>query len=202
MRVNDVVRRPGSYGPDEVAERLLLEAMAAVDGSLERWQAEFDELRNRGAVVSTGARGAFRVVLPSDAVRYATASVYAEVAHRCGWLDLDRSLSEGEYQHLADTIGQWAAADRTLTDALETYGRPSVWIGGTNPSWPKTLAYTTADPAAALICIHLWNAPAETPRGADPRSVVPEPVVLAVRHRPGRFHDSFSYTPEGVRRRP
>ena len=37
-RVNDVLRRPGSYGPDEVAELLLLEAMAAVDGSLTQWR--------------------------------------------------------------------------------------------------------------------------------------------------------------------
>ncbi|MEV0326961.1 hypothetical protein AB0H63_11010 [Micromonospora echinospora] len=39
-QVNGVLRRPGMYGRDEMAERLLLEAMAAVDGSLKRWRAE------------------------------------------------------------------------------------------------------------------------------------------------------------------
>ena len=32
--------------------------------------------------------------------------------------------------------------------------------------------------------------------------VHPEPVVLAVRHRPGAFPDAFSFTPEGLRHRP
>jgi hypothetical protein len=38
-QVNDVLRRPGMYGAVEMAERLVLEAMAAVDGCLERWWA-------------------------------------------------------------------------------------------------------------------------------------------------------------------
>lgn len=46
MRVNDVLRRPGVYGRDETAERLLLEAMGAVDGQLARWQAECDAHRS------------------------------------------------------------------------------------------------------------------------------------------------------------
>ncbi|XVQ85099.1 hypothetical protein ACQP2K_40870 [Microbispora siamensis] len=44
-----MLRRPGMYGGDEMAERLLLEAMAAVDGSLTRWWAECDRLRERDA---------------------------------------------------------------------------------------------------------------------------------------------------------
>ncbi|MEV6816677.1 hypothetical protein [Micromonospora sp. NPDC051296] len=78
-KVNDVLRRPGMYGRNEIAERLLLEAMAAVDGSLTPWQAEFDLLRDRGAFTATDV-----IVLPVGAVRDATASVYAEIAHRFG----------------------------------------------------------------------------------------------------------------------
>jgi hypothetical protein len=190
------------YGRDEMAERLLLEAMAAVDGSLERWWAECDGLRDRDAFASTGVMGAYSNVLPADALRDATASVYAEIAHRLGWLELERALSEAEFQQLRRDVGDWVTQDRTLSEVIETFGPPSLWIGGTNPFFAKTLAYTTADPAQNLICFHLWNAFANIPAGIELQGVHPEPVVLAVRHRPGSFPDSFSFTPEGLRRRP
>lgn len=66
------------YGRDEMAERLLLEAIAAVDGCLERWWTECQKPRDRDA----------------------TASMYAEIAHRLGWLELDRTLSQAEFERL------------------------------------------------------------------------------------------------------
>ncbi|MEU8184613.1 hypothetical protein AB0B85_21460 [Micromonospora sp. NPDC049044] len=201
-QVNGVLRRPGMYGRDEIAERLLLEAMAAVDGSLERWSTECDGLRERDAFTPTGVVGAYRNILPADAVRDAAASVYAEIAHRLGWLELDRALSEAEYGQLSADISGWLSRQRTLADVIETFGRPSIWIGGTNPSYPKTLAYTTADRDHVLICFHLWNALANTAAETGLQGVHPEPVLLAVRHRPGKFPESFSFTPEGQQRRP
>jgi hypothetical protein len=200
-RVNDVLRRPGMYGRDETAEQLLLGAMAAVDGSSMRWNAEFDGLRERHAFTATGVKGAYWHVLPADALRDATASIYAGIAHRCGWLDLDRTLSAAEYQRLAADIGEWVTEDRTLSQVISRFGAPSLWVGGTNLFWPKTLCYATASSEDELICIHLWNTFANA--DADGRQGVhPEPVVLAVRHRPGDFPSSFSFTPEGLRRRP
>jgi hypothetical protein len=84
-----------------MAERLLLEAMAAVDGSLTRWWAECDRLRERAAFSATGVVGACSNVLPANGLREATASVYAEIAHRLGWLELDRALSAGEFRRLS-----------------------------------------------------------------------------------------------------
>ena len=190
------------YGGNEVAERLLLEAMAAVDGSLAPWQAEYDRLGDRGAFTATGVMGAYRDVLPAGAVRDATASVYAEIAHSLGWLDLDRALSTAGFQQLSIDISGWVTQDRTLSETVDRFGPPSLWIGGTNPFYPKTLAYTTTDQDQDLICIHLWNTFASTTSDSGLRGVHPEPVVLAVRHRPGPFADSFSFTPEGMRRRP
>ncbi|MFC7479861.1 hypothetical protein ACFQX7_07150 [Luedemannella flava] len=51
-----MLRRPGMYGGDEVAELLLFEAMAAVDGVLERWTAERESLRASGLCLPTGVR--------------------------------------------------------------------------------------------------------------------------------------------------
>jgi hypothetical protein len=185
-RVNAVLRRPGLYGRDELAERLLLESMAAVDGSLRQWWAACDGLRERAAFTETGVMGAYRDILPADARREATTSVYAEIAHHLGWLELDRGLSEAEFQQLTASIDGWVEQDRALHEVIDTFGAPSVRIGGAGPT---TLAYTTADPAQSLVCFHLWHAN-------------PEPVVLAVRYRSGDFPASFAFTPEGLRRRP
>ena len=191
------------YGRDELAERLLLEAMAAVDGCLAQWRAECDVgYADRGAFTATGVMGAYSNVLPANSLRDAAASVYAEIAHRLGWLYLDRALSKSEYSLLAADIDGWAAPDRTLSEVIETFGAPSLWIGGTNPFFPKTLAYTTADLDDDLICIHLWNAFANAAPDTGLHGVCPEPAVLAVRHRPGNFPDSFTFTPEGSRHRP
>ena len=197
-----MLRRPGMYGRDETAEQLLLGAMAAVDGSSTRWKAEFDGLRERRAFTATGVKGAYSNVLPADALRDATASIYAGIAHRCGWLDLDRTLLAIEYRRLAADIGEWVTEDRTLSQVIDRYGVPSLWVGGSNPWSPKTLCYATASPDDELICIHLWNTVANADTGAGRRGVHPEPVVLAVRHRPGDFPSSFSFAPEGLRRRP
>jgi hypothetical protein len=201
MRLNEIVRRPGVYGRDETAECLLLEAMAAVDNSLPRWEAEFAGLKEHGAFSSTGVRGAYQQILPDNALRGATCSMYAEIAHRCGWLDLDRACSKPEFQRLSDEVGDWVTQDRTLSELTETFGRPSLWIGGTNAFYPKTLSYGTADPGDPLVSFHLWNTFAAQVPGEPSRGVHPEPVVLAVRHRPGDFPGSFSFTPLGVRNR-
>ena len=196
-----MVRRPGMYGRDEMAERLLLEAMAAVDGILDRWQEQCQALRDRGAFTATGVMGAYRRIVPADAVRDATASVYAEIAHRLGWLSLDRVLPEAEFQELNAEIGGWVARDRTISEVIATFGAPSLWIGPTSLHHAKTLAYATVDPQQTLICFHLGTTSNEVIE-PGPAGASAEPVVLAVRHRPGEFAGSFSYTPEGNRRRP
>ncbi|MFI7080446.1 hypothetical protein ACIBO1_24385 [Micromonospora sp. NPDC049903] len=201
-QVNGVLRRPGMYGRDELAERLVLEAMAAVDGSLRRWWAECDRLRERGAFGATGVMGAYRTVLPADGVRDATASVYAEIAHRLGWLDLDRALSDAQWGQLREGIVGWVARDRTVSEVVETFGAPSLWIGATGRLHAKTLAYTTAGRGDDLICFHLGNAVARSAPESDVPGAHPEAVVLAVRHLPGDFPDSFSFTSEGLHRRP
>jgi hypothetical protein len=63
-------------------------------------------------------------------------------------------------------------------------------------------AYTAARFDDDLICFHLWNAVANNAPGTSLLGVHPEAVVLAVRHRPGLFADAFSFTPEGLRRKP
>ncbi|MEU6025261.1 hypothetical protein [Micromonospora sp. NPDC047134] len=117
-QVNRVLRRPGMYGGSEIAERLLLEAMAAVDARLPQWWAACEELREREAFASTGVVGAYGGILPVGSLRDATASVYAEIAHRFGWLELDRALSEVEFHKMSTDIGGWVTQDRTMAEVI------------------------------------------------------------------------------------
>jgi len=118
------------------------------------------------------------------------------------WLDLDRPVPEAELSQLREGVGDWVAQDHTLPDVLDTFGSPSVWIGASSPYAPKTLVYAALDPGHDLVCFHLGTWFAATAPSAGPGGVHAEPVVLAVRHRPGPFHEAFSLTPEGLRRKP
>lgn len=209
---NQALRRLGMYGGED-ALRLLTDALAFADARQPEWNATIAGLQAQGAATSARVRGAFQLLWddqgpsPHDAV----ASVYAEVALPRGWVTLDRALDRQEYDDLDRASLPWAEQDRTLTEVLATYGPPSIWFGGTNPYYPKTLGYTTAPTAPAsptgdgsphsLICFHLWNRP--QPAAAPRRAVHDEPVLLAVRHPgPGRtFADRFAFTPAGARHR-
>jgi hypothetical protein len=132
----------------------------------------------------------------------AVASVYADIAHRFGWLTLDRTLTHDEYRHLIGRVEDWCTRDTFLSDVVTAFGAPSVLSGGTNPRFPKTIAYAAAEREAPLISFHFWNdARPDSAAGAS-SPIHPEPVLLCVQHRPGSFYDSFTYTPEGVSRRP
>ncbi|OHV61353.1 hypothetical protein BCD48_40040 [Pseudofrankia sp. BMG5.36] len=200
-QMNAALRRPGMYG-GEIALRLLFATLAHVERLDARWEAELDLLRARGLFTSTGVTGALDGVLPDGRSQDgAIASVYAEIAARFGWLVPDRGLSAAEQSALVQQAADWAGDDRTLGEVLSTWGAPSVWLGGKNPLYPKTLAYLVDDPQAPLVCFHLWNQiePREGP-GLNP--VFPEPMMLAVRLGHGPLSTTLTFTPEGQRRRP
>ncbi|WP_240930035.1 hypothetical protein [Streptomyces coryli] len=107
------------------------------------------------------------------------ASAYAEFARRCGWLRPDRVLG--------------------AQDVTAEFGAPSVLFGGSNPLYGKTLGYLSEDPEQPIVFFHLWNGAAE-PGGWPPEHE--QPLLLAVRFGEGPFRRSFTFTPEGERRRP
>lgn len=195
-QVNHALRRLGVYG-DETSLILLFDALAFTEGIDEEWKAERDDLRERGVFWPTGVRGAISSVFP-DVGRgdSAIASVYAEFAHRAGWLTLDRTLTVAEHQELLLQAPDWCGVDRTMADLTATFGPPSVLLGPTSKLHSKTLVYAAAD--RAIICFHLWNGITEPETGA----VHEEPVLLAVRIGGQLFPQSLIFTPEGVRLRP
>jgi hypothetical protein len=83
----------------------------------------------------------------------------------------------------------------------ELFGPPSLLIGGTNPFFGKTLAYLTSHATEPITFFHFWNGSDPQAERARPR-IYDEPVLLAVGAGRGAFKDTFTFTPEGGRRRP
>ncbi|MFI5823740.1 hypothetical protein ACIA8I_32330 [Streptomyces rishiriensis] len=196
--LNGALRRPGMYG-GEMAIRLYLDAVAFADASEQAWQQELKDLQTRRGSSSTGVRGAFQD-LWGDAHEGAVASVYAEIAHRQGWLRLDRTLTSAEYDEIRRVTETWCRDDRLLSDVVTAFGPPSVLFGGNNPNYPKTLAYATDRRDDPLLCFHLWNSFAPGPSSSS-ASVHAEPVLWAFRDGGTLFTDGFTFTPEGTVRR-
>ncbi len=167
-QLNAAIRRPGMHGGEPVI-LTLFDALAFADGRADRWQAELDALVARGAANAAMVTGAVHEVLGyrSEDVM---ASVYADLAHRQGWLTLDTD------SRIPGVLGE---GDCVLTEVVEEYGAPPLWFGGTNPAYPKTLGYP--DRSGALVFFHF----------------MPELRLMAVRRGDGDFRDSFLFTPAG-----
>ncbi|MDR8413540.1 hypothetical protein MTP10_32985 [Nonomuraea sp. 3-1Str] len=199
LQLNSVLRRPGMYG-GEVSVRLVLDHLLHLEHSDEAWAEEQRALELRGAWTSTGVSGAFRNLIPGPYESGMTA-VYSEFAHARGWLEADRTLTSAEYDQMRTQIPTWATRDRSLSEVINTFGPPSVLLGGNNPCYGKTLGYLTEPTEIPMIFFHLWN-------GVDPdaESTWPprydEAVLLAVHYGPGDFKTGFTFTPEGRKRRP
>ncbi|WP_033355039.1 hypothetical protein [Kitasatospora aureofaciens] len=198
-RLNDTLRRPGMWG-GELAIQLTLDHLLFVESRQGAWDDERRALERREASPPTGVAGAFEHFLPTGHDTR-VASVYAEFAHRQGWLKLDRALSAEEYATMLAEIDTWAAQDRVWADVTSAFGVPSVLFGSTNPYYGKTLGYATADRSTPMLFFHLWNGTDPDTKPSWPPSHE-QPLLLAARRGDAPFTTGFTFTPEGRRRRP
>lgn len=197
-RLNDALRRPQVWG-NELAITLFMDAMAFVDGLDEAWRQEQEQLKARGAAGPTGVPPRFAAILPGYHDEGAVASVYGDIAWRLGWLTADRTLPSDGHRRLHDGTVAWSERNRNLDQAVTEFGPPSVWFGGTNARYSKTLAYAADDRHLGLVHLHFastydWNAPQPQPESP--------PVLVAVRHGDGAFSKTFTFTPAGATHRP
>jgi len=194
--LNSALRRTGMYG-GEMALRLYFDAVAYADEREQDWRRETDLLHERGAFVSTGVSGAVERVL-GERSEHVMASVYAELAHRYGWLTLDRPLEPAEYDRVRNAVVSWCESDRTMTETLAEFGPPSILLGGNNPRYSKTFGYGT--PHQPLVFFHLWNGTESNAASTWPPDH-PEPLLQAARRPADSFVEEFVFTPRGARRR-
>lgn len=186
---------------DELVLRMMCEDLLYVEGRPGTWHQQQSAWEMSGAWSANGAKGAFARHLHGDGPADAVVSLYAEFAHRVGWLRAVRVLDAAEYAHLRATAPAWVGRDRGWSDVAAEFGPPSVRFGGSSPRYGKTLGYVTDDPADPMVCFHLWNGVRPGSLG-DWAAEYAEPVLLAVRIGGfAVFRDSFTFTPEGERRR-
>lgn len=198
-QLNLALRRPGMYG-GELSIRMLMDHLLFVERRQEVWAEQQRVWERRGAWSETGVKGALQAVLPPDH-GYSVASVYAEFAHRQGWLTADRLLDADTFESMRAAVGRWAGRDWVWSEVVAAFGPPSVLFGGTNPFYGKVFGYAAEDSGTPMVFFHLWNG---TDPGTEP-SWPPahnEPLLLAVRCGDGPLSETFTYTPQGQRRRP
>lgn len=198
-QTNHAVRRPGMFG-GELPIRFLLGDLTFIDEADEAWNYEQQQLRDRGSWTEIGVPGAFATIFGGrqqgthDA---AVGSVYAEIAHRLGYLRLDNTLTTSDYRQLRREARPWSrAGDRSLSDVIETFGEPGIRCGGNGAFWPATIAYVTTSSSDPLICFDAWNEVDNTGTRVAGRWG-PEPVLRNVRIRTSAFPRDFTYTPIG-----
>jgi hypothetical protein len=199
-QLNLALRHPGMFSQGDAALRMLMDHLLFVECQPEALAEEQRAWASRGAWTSTGVAGLFKELMPGGYDQHCVASVYAEFAHRRGWLRPDRLLSAGEHHALRARVRSWAQVDRSWADVMSEFGPPSILCGGTSPLYSKTLGYLGEDPDESMVFFHLWNGSTPAPESTWPE--LEEPVLLAVRFGDAPFDEAFIYTPEGQRRRP
>ncbi|MFI9404055.1 hypothetical protein [Nocardia sp. NPDC052316] len=192
-QVNHMLRRLAMYGGEPALWTIFHHLFFLEDA--DNGMADLHESwRARNAFTPTGVKGALQRHLPEN-LHSALPSMYAEAARQRGWLTMDRALTADEYTSLRAAIDTFVAQDRGWDDVVAAFGPPSVLFGSTNPWYEKTLAYATANKSDPMVFFHLWTDWETRPRDAGP-------ILLAVRSGVGPFAATFSFTPEGIRRRP
>ncbi|MFI1931391.1 hypothetical protein [Streptomyces sp. NPDC020330] len=199
-QLNSALRRPGMFSQRDAALRMLVDHLLFVECRPEVWAEEQRSWASRGAGSSTGLGGMFEELMPEGYDQNGVASVYAEFAHRRGWLRPDRLLPADEHHALRARVRSWAQTDRSWTDVLSEFGPPSILCGGTSPLYSKTLGYLGEDPEEPMVFFHLWNG--SITAAEFTWHELDEPVLLAVRFADAHFDEAFTFTPEGQRRHP
>lgn len=199
--LNSVLRRSTMFG-GELALWMVCRHVLYVEGhDHSAWEQEQRGWEVRGASSTTGVAGAMRRHLPAGLAESAMVSIYAETAHRRGWLTSDHPPRGSEYQAVRTGYHAWASQDRTYDDVLEAFGPPSILLGRKNPRYSKTLGYVPASHTEPIIWFHLWNG---TDLDAEPTwpPSHDQPLLLAAREGEGPLARALIFTPEGERRRP
>ncbi|MET8658366.1 hypothetical protein [Streptomyces griseus] len=199
-QLNSALRRPGMFSQRDAALRMLVDHLLFLERKPEVWAEQQRSWASRGAGSSTGPGGMFEELMPGGYDQNCVASVYAEFAHRRGWLRPDRLLPADEHHALRARVHPWAQTDRSWADVLSEFGPPSILCGGTSPLYSKTLGYLGEDPEEPMVFFHLWNG--STTAAESTWHELAEPVLLAVRFSDAPFSEAFTFTPEGQRRHP
>ena len=123
--------------------------------------------------------------------------MYADVAHMWGYLHQQRTLTAEEYAHLRSAAREWtAAADRSPSDVIEAFGKPSLWRMRRDYQRTVSLTYTAESREDPLVVFDFWQ---EAGPGGQSSQLSQQPVLRDVRWREDglQFPAWFTYSPSG-----
>jgi hypothetical protein len=152
--VGSLVRRSGMHatsgrGMDIVARGLFYD-LCFID---ER-DAEFaTEIRRLDRYGKQGVSGAFEAVFGPDCNFVSeVASVFAEVFHGFGYLDLERRLDAVEWRGLVDGVREeYELTDSRQSHVLARHGKPSLVVDG------RVFCYAVAGAASGWVFFDFWE---------------------------------------------
>lgn len=127
-----------------VADRLLAD-LCFLDGRESDWEQVRRELSSYGKL---GVAGPFEALFGSPRCQAEVASVYAEVFHRFGYLDVDNPVSQSQWKELIGGLqDRFEDRDVRRSEAEHMLGPPSIVVDRT------VLCYTAMDPAAGWLFV-------------------------------------------------
>lgn len=117
-----------------------------------QFESERDRLNAQGLWTNLGTYGPFFWNLPRPTgyefkrpLEVECASVWAQVAFRLGYLQLDRTLNLAEWETIASSINRFRSGDWHQEEVTALFGLPSFVIGSLKKDH-RCQCYATADP--------------------------------------------------------
>lgn len=124
--------RPSMYGGNEwgveLVFRYLLEDLCFIDEKDDQLKSAWADLQTRKVFTAFGVRGGIRRCFPGiQDAHHEVTSIYSEVAYRLELLQVERLLSDAEWEFLTDGLKE-ACQDRdfTLSEVLAKFGTPTM----------------------------------------------------------------------------
>jgi len=186
-------KRSSMYG-GELFLHNCLNHLAFVDQTESILQREMQRLKDWGAYNACGATGAFKCATGISQPEMEVASLYAELAFRMGYLQLDRYLSPKEFQMCRQRIDRkFSERDWAVDEIKMEFGKPS-WATGTNPYYPCVLAYASAEVSDGWVFFDFWNEFASTKSSHVIGKYGPAPMLRYIRRPAVSFRKSFIRT--------
>ena len=194
---------PGMYGNRNGLELLfwhVINELCWIDGQEDTFRQLRDDLFHR--IENTcGVSGALTLLIPGakDELHDEIASIYSQLAHKLGYLTLDRILTSAEWKYLIEWFEQEPMThDLRLSDVKKLFGEPSFHTCG---SWHQVHSYAGPEISDGWICFDYANefqVTTDTFGRTYPGLVYGQDYILRdCRRTIGTLREQIKFTPYG-----
>lgn len=144
-----IMSRTGMYASSGREMQIIADQVLADLCFLDDRDADWQQARRRlQSYGKRGVTGPFEALFGSPRCQAEVASVYAEVFHRLGYLDIDHPVSQQRWQELTGSLREcFEDRDVRRSEAEQILGPPGLVVGRT------VLCYAAADPALGWLFV-------------------------------------------------